>query len=284
MASRDFIRRIARKIEEVSGEEPIFFPKTLPKEVWFSSDDLARERGTGPIVLRTAEQTKNMEIVELKRFDPYFLNKDVEIFCCKPGCSVTRKFVHERETQEKSEKVKRDSFLCKAHCEELMSRVLECCTEENVTVDVDGLKKDDFTDYTSLISVLEKAIFHLKSKWLRSGNDFLFEEIFLNTRNYLIIANALINSDESNTATVLGPYLTVLLKVFEDPNKLKSGLELLMTIMVAILFTYGITYNWIHIPSENRGAKIGAVVGFLSALFALLTKAENWILSQLNSD
>ena len=236
MASRDFIRRIARKIEEVSGEEPIFLPKTLPKEVWFSSDDLARERGTGPIVLRTAEQTKNMETIELKQFDPYFLNKDAEIFCCKPGCSVTRKFVHERETQEKSEKVKRDSLLCKALCEELMSRVLEYCTKENVTVDVDGLM-DDFTDYTSLISVLEKAIFHLKSKWLRSGNDFLFEEIFLNTRNYLIIANALINSDESNTATVLGPYLTVLLKVLEDPNKLKSGLELLMTLMVAILFT-----------------------------------------------
>ena len=49
MASRDFIRRIPRKIEEVSGEEPIFLPKTLPKEVWFSSHDLARERGTGPI-------------------------------------------------------------------------------------------------------------------------------------------------------------------------------------------------------------------------------------------
>ena len=270
MASRDFIRRIAKKIEEVSGEEPNFTPKsTLPKEVWFSSDDLARERGTDPIVLRTAEQTKNMETVELKQFDPYFLNKDVGIFCRKPGCSETRKFVHECETQEKSEKVKRDSFLCKAHCEEFMSRVFKCCTKENVAVDVEDLKKDDFADYTSLIGILEKAIFHLKSKWLRSGNDFLFEEIFLNTRNFLLIANALINSDESNTANVLGPYLTVLLKVLEDPNKIKSGLELLMTLMVRILFTYGITYNWIHIPSGNPSAKIGAGVGILSALFVL---------------
>ena len=260
----EFILNIGKKIEEVSGAKLNFREEgTVPKEEWVPQKELVPG---SLMLLRTAEQTQNVDVVRLKRFDPYFSNKDREIACRVPGCSEIEKFVQESHSQKKFEDVKRDLFLCEAHHEKLRRLVSKHCAEENVIVDISSFKKDDFKGYTSLISALEKAYMHLKSKWWRKSNDFLLAEFFLNTRNFLIIANALLNPNEDNTTTVLGPYLTTLLEVLEDPVKLRNGIVLSEAVVCIVFYGYRITYEWIRIPVENPGAKFGAGLGIAFAL------------------
>ena len=263
MALSKFIQSIAKKIEEVSGF--VSQKSMIPTEVRY----LQVEPIQGKVILRTVEETQNMDVVQLRQFDPHFQNNDTEIPCQFPGCSETRKFVQECESQEKSKKIKRDLFLCKVHRKKLTSSVLKYCRNENVTLDGETFKENDFTGYTSLIGVLEKAFMHLQSKWWKSVNDFLLAEIFLNTRNFLLIANALLNPDEDNTATVLGPYLTALLKFLDDPKKVLSGVMLLMVVMWIILTFYSIAYDWIPLFTGTPGAKAGTAVGILSGLLAV---------------
>ena len=260
MAVSKFIRGIAKKIEEVSGVDPQ--RSVMPKEVLF----FQVEPDGRQVILRTAEETQNMDVVHLKQFDPYFQNSDIEIPCQFPGCSKTRKFVQECESQEKFKKVKRDLFLCEDHREKLLSAVSKFCNKEKMTLHVETFKNCDFTGYTSLIGVLENAFMYLQSKWLRGVNDFLLAEIFLNTRNFLLITNALLNPDEENTVTVLGPYLRALQYVLRDSVTMRNGLLLLKLIMCAIFAVYGIMYEWIHIPITNSGAKLGTGVGILAAM------------------
>ena len=267
----EFILNVGKKIEEVSGAK-LNFPQegTVPKEELVPQKELVPG---SPIILRTAEQTQNMDVV--RRFDPYFSNKDREIACRVPGCSETEKFVQESHSQEKFEDVKRDLFLCEAHHEKLTCLVSKRCAEENVVVDISSFKKDDFKGYTSLISALDKAFMHLKSKWWRDNtNNALLAEIFLNTRNFLIITNALLNPNRANRKTVLGPLLTTFLKVLEHPERLLNGIILLSEVIVILCIVYGITYEWIHVPLANPGAKIGA--GLSLAFVLLVSKAFNF--------
>ncbi len=149
----DFILKVGKKIEEVSGAKLNFHKEgTVPKEEWVPQKELVPG---SLMLLRTAEQTQNMDVVRLKRFDPYFSNKDREIACRVPGCSETEKFVQESHSQEKFEEVKRDLFLCEAHHEKLTRLVSKRCAEESVIVDIASFKKDDFKGYTSLISALD---------------------------------------------------------------------------------------------------------------------------------
>ena len=258
MDTSDFIRGIAKRIENVIGTNlDVSLESTVPKEVWFSQAELIR----GQITLRTAEQTENMDVVQLKQFDPYFHNKDHKITCRVPGCLATRKF----GSEAKSEMVKRDLFLCKTHREQLMNLVSKRCAEEGVIVDIANFKMTDFKGYTSLIGVLEKALVHLKLKWWRkNAHDFHLAEMLLNTRNFLIITNAVLNPAEVNLNATLGPYLTIFIKALENPKNLQNWLMLLSAVTLIILMFYAITYEWIHIPFENPGARIGAgvAIGF----------------------
>ena len=270
MQKSDLVRAIAKNIEEVSGVKLDYSREsTIPKEVRLSQANKIRGNGTGLIVLRSAEETQNMDVVELKQFDPYFLNKDLEFSCRASGCSEMRKLFKQCENHEKSENVKRSLFLCKKHGENLFRNLSNRCAKEDITLDKESFKQNDLTGYTSLVGVLEKAFIHLQSKWWRGVNDFLLAEIFLNARNFLLITNALLNCNENDTAIILSSYLTILLKVLEDSTKLKNGHKFLVTVTCLILIEYGITYEWIHIPSENPSAKIGAGVVILSALFVL---------------
>ena len=263
MKKSDLILAVAKKIEEVSGVKLDYSREsTIPKKVRFTQANAISEKETGLIVLRSAQETQNMDDVELKQFDPHFLNKDLEISCRASGCSEMREISKQYEKSE----VRPNLFICKAHRERLSGILSNCCAKGNITLDMESFKESDLTGLTKLVGVLEKAFLHLQSKWWRGDNDFLLAEIFLNARNFLLITNALLNCNENDTAIVLSSYLTILLKVLEDSTKLKNGHKLLVAVTCLILIEYGITYEWIYIPPENSSAKIGAGVAILSTL------------------
>ena len=270
-----FIQGIANKVVEVSGVKlDVSQRSTVPKEVWLSQEQLAaREKDTDLIVLRTSKQTQNLEDVELKQFDPSFQIEDHKIPCRVAQCSATKNFIHESESEGNGKMVKRDLFVCKDHREKLMNGISKYCIQKNVPVDVASLKKVDLTGYTSLIGVLEKAFMHLKSKWWKDASDCLLAEMFLNTRNFLIITNALLNPDEDNEEAVLGPYLRLLLQVIANPVMLRNGIMILRELMYMIVFIYRIMYVWIHIPVGNPGAKLGSG---LAGIFAVLIAIYFW--------
>ena len=215
------------------------------------------------VILRTAEQTKNLDA----RVNIPILIIPRPNFCVVADCSET-KVVPQTEGPEKSQTIGGYLFLCESHQLKLCDLVSSRCAKEKIKLDYNSFNQNDFTGYTNMIGVFEQAYIYLKSKWWKGTNDILFAEIFLNTRNFLIITNTLLHPDD--TATALGPYLAALSKVLEDRTKLKCGLELLLDVMGMILVVYGITYEWIHIPKKNPVAQIGAGMGILSVLFALM--------------
>jgi hypothetical protein len=255
MGISEFILDIGEKIEEVSGAKLNFSQQaTVPEEKWIP--ETQEKMLLKSVQLRTEKQTQNLEVVKLKKFDPCWLKANSEISCRVHGClQTTSRLSTKRRT-------KQDVFLCKAHRQELTDLISKCCAKENVT---SFQNSNDCEGYTSLIGALEKAFVHLKSKRLTATTtDALLAEVFLNTRNFLIITNALLNPDEDNTATAVGPYLTVFLRLLEDPIKLGKVLILLLGgVMNVVLTFYGIAYQWVNVPLENPGAKIGFGMGIL---------------------
>ena len=61
----------------------------------------------------------------------------------------------------------------------------------------------------------------------------------------------------------------MLLQVLADPQKVENAVILLLVVMDMILIVYEITYEWIHIPIANPGARLGTAVGIVSGLLAL---------------
>ena len=253
----DFILYIGKRIEEVSGAKLNFRERaTVPEEKWIPEyqEKMLLLKG---VQLRTEKQTQNLDVVELKRFDPCCLQGNSEISCCVLGCPQTT------SCRSKKRRTKQDLFLYEAHRENLANLISKCCAEGNV--DVTSFKNsNDFEGYTSLIGALEKAFMHLKSKRLTATTtDALLAEVFLNTRNFLIITNALLNPDEDNTATVVGPYLTIFLRLLGDPRKLGNLLKLLERVMNLALTFFGIIYKWVQVPLENTSVKVEFGMGIL---------------------
>jgi hypothetical protein len=254
MGISQFILDIGEKIEEISGDKLNFsLAATVPEEKWIPEKQ--EKMLLKSVQLRTENQTQNLEVVKLKKFDPHWLKANSEISCRVLGCLQT--------TSRQSQKVrtKQDLFLCEAHRKNLTIFILKWCARENVYV-TSYKNSNDCEGYTSLIGALEKAFMHLKSKRLTATTtDALLAEVFLNTRNFLIITNALLNPDEDNTPTAVGPYLTILLRLLEDPLRLGNLLKLLEGVMNLVLYFFGIIYQWVHVPLENPGAKIGFGLG-----------------------
>jgi hypothetical protein len=253
MGISEFILDIGEKIEEVSGAKLNFSQQaTVPEEKWIP--ETQEKMLLKSVHLRTEKQTQNLEVVKLKKFDPCWLKANSEISCRVHGClKTTSRLSTKRRT-------KQDLFLCEAHRENLTNFILQWCARENVYV-TSFQNSNDCEGYTSLIGALEKAFMHLKSKRLTTTTDALLAEVFLNTRNFLIITNALLNPDEDNTPTAVGPYLTILLRLLGDPLRLGNLLKLLEGVMNLVLHFFGIIYQWVHVPLENPGAKIGFGLG-----------------------
>ena len=257
MAMSKFIHDIAKEIQRKSG---VHQATKIPTMKWIAEREMSEMKA---IQLRTADDVKNESAVELSQFNPSFFLKDgSEVHCRFPGCSATT----QRLKSNSSEKIKQDLFLCRTHRERLTSEVVKRCTEAKVSVNVASFKQEDFNGYTSLIGDLEKALAHVQKQWFKS--DSLLAEVFLNTRNFLVITNALLNPDENNTVTALAPYLSVfqgILSYLEDPKKLRSLVEALRDIMNMILRFFGVIYDWLFVenPGGRFGSGVGLAIGFI---------------------
>ena len=258
MAVSKFILDIAKQIELKSGPKVHFALGTIRQtKKWITEHEMTKIKA---IHLRTAEDTKNESVVKLLQFNPSFFLKDVSnIHCRIPGCSAT---IQRLKPTHSSEKSKQNLFLCSAHRERLTSEVTKRCAKENVIINIASSKKEDFNGYTSLIGILEKAFTYLKKQAP------LLAEVFLNTRNFLIITNALLNCNEDNTAIVLAPYIILfqtLLSCIEDPQRLESLVKALQEIMDMIMQFFGVIYIWVFLgnPGSRVGGGVGLVLGFV---------------------
>ena len=263
-APSKFIQKICYNIQVQSGlTEVDREQRTQPSLKWITERAMSEMKA---IPLRTAKQTKNEEVLSLQQFNPSFLVKDGnKIHCRVPGCSAT---TERRESSNLNEKVKQDLFLCHEHSETLIRMVSERCAKENVIVDPERFKNEDFNGYRNLIGELEKAFTCFQTKWLpKSATDSLLAEVFLNTRNLLVITNALLNPDKDNTVTVLGPYLElfrIFLSKVDDPQFLQSMLTALKEVLDILLGFFGVIYRWVVLakPGTRIGAGLGLVAGF----------------------
>jgi hypothetical protein len=271
----DFILDIGEKIELVSGVELNFREKgTVPEEEWTAEDLEVMTRGG--ISLRTAEQTRNMDVVKLKKIDPCFQLKQRKIPCRVPECQETTVPHSSGEGR-----IKRDLFLCKTHREELADLISKRCAEGNVIVDVTNFKNDDFKGYTSLIAVLEKAFMHLKSKRLTTSatTDSQLAEVFLNARNILMITNALLNPVDENVGMVVNACLKILLQILMNPANVKNLGEIFQSVAILAFGFYAITYPWVMVSLENPGGKIGfgVCIVFLFLVVLVSNDAPYWL-------
>ena len=268
MAVNKFILDIGKEIEVKSGAKIKYSQEiAFPSKKWLTEGAMSKMKA---IQLRTAKDIKNESAVALPQFNPSFFLKDgSKVHCRIPGCSATV----QRLKSNSSEKIKQDLFLCCTHRERLTSEVTKRCAKENVIVNVASFKQEDFNGYTSLIGQLEKAFAHFQKQASRPNT--LLAEVFLNTRNFLAITNALLNPDEDNTATALAPCLAVfqsILSYIKDPKRLQSLVAALREIMNMILLFFGIIYSWIFLanPGGRVGGGVGLALGFVGGFaFAL---------------
>ncbi|XP_028394877.1 uncharacterized protein LOC114519021 [Dendronephthya gigantea] len=99
---------------------------------------------------------------------------------------------------------------------------------------------------------------------MESATDSLLAEVFLNTRNFLMITNALLNPDTDNTVTVLGPYLEMFQSYLKDPHFWQSKVTALKEIMAILLGFFGVIYHWVVTIKPKPGTQIGAGLGLLA--------------------
>jgi hypothetical protein len=260
MELSELMLNIVKKIELKIGAN-INFPQetTPPREEWITEGQLSQMKA---IILRTAEQTQNGSDVNLQQFNPSLLLKEPsEIHCRIPGCSVT---THRLEPTHSSDNIKQDLFLCDTHRTKLMNFVSERCAKENIILNVESLKYADYIGYTSLIGEFEKAFVYFQKE--KSTLSVLVAEVFLNTRNFLIITNALFNPDEDNTTTVVGTCMAVVerfLTNLEDVKLLQNILTALREVMNMVLLFFGVIYSWVFLA--NPGGRVGGGVGLMLA-------------------
>ena len=264
----EFILDIGNEIELKSGAKINFAQgSTRPTEKWITENEMSQMNA---IRLRTAQETMTGSVVTLQQFNPtFFLKNSSYIHCRIPGyrCSAV--------TQRFSKKIKPDLFLCSNHSEMLTSKVAKRCAEENVAVSFASFKQEDFSGYTSLIGGLEKAFVHLqKRKSISGATNSLLSEAFLNTRNFLFIANALINPDD--TITVLAPYLKMLksfLSYTKNPYLLQKTLNAMREVVNMIFLVFGVNYSWVFLsnPGNQVGGVLGLVHGFVGGVWSAVS-------------
>ena len=276
----EFIKEIGKEIERTSGAK-LNFPQesTIVKEEWITESEMKVMQENKRIQLRTAEQTKSTKTVVLKRFNPSYLYVAYPSIPCRiPRCpKTTNNLIHSQDKDQN--KIKQDLFLCKTHRKTLKDRVSDRCAQEHVILDDASFKNDYFNGYTRLIGELEKAFVYLNSKWFNSSHSLL-AEVFLNSRNFLIITNALLNPDEDNTGTVLAAFLRVfrncLQAFWENPELMVRRVTALQEIMNIVLSTFGVNCKWVLLtnPGAGLGGGIGLLLGWVGSKACGLSPEE----------
>ena len=209
------------------------------------------------VPLRNAESLGAHENITLTQFDPNFMTTDVQ--CRHPSCGI--------RNPEAVKNRKRDLYLCPHHRQVLKNSIRDTLAKMKINIPTTSEVPEEgqFTGYTSLIGLLEKAYYDAKKFGTFKEKSKKVEEAILNARNFLIITSTVLNPDLNNLEVVLPPVFAILRLIVENPNSVVAlgvGLVyLLREVMEMILFAFGVVYTWVSLALYSPGGQIGAGLG-----------------------
>ena len=233
------VLNLGNKIERTSGAKINFEQgTTAPVKEWIPETEMARSKA---INLRTSAETKREDgVIKLKQFNPTFFLVGKDIPCRVPGCSAT---THHSKLTKHSHHIKQDLFLCEIHRTKLANLVSERCEKEGIPLSTASFKHEDFHGYTYLIGELERAYMHLikKPATLNMPNgsvyfnsNLVLSEVFLNSRNFLTITQALLNPDGDNVGVALPAWFVMVDRIMSKLTQ-SNLLERLVSVSNCIL-------------------------------------------------
>ena len=243
-----------------------------PKAIKSAFQDASKLFGTNfdtKVTLRYAGHLGANEDIILCQFDPNFTSTDV--FCRDPSCA--------NKNPEAAKEGKRDLYLCPLHRKNLITSIENALAMKKINIpeNTEVPEEEQFTGYTSLIGLLERAYQNSKKFGRFEAGKLtpMMEEAILNVRNFLIITSTVLNPDKDNLEVALKYVIEILKLVLNNPENVKqlvSGLVyLLREVIKMILVAFGVIYRWVslalHSPGSQLGAGLGGTIGLGAGFF-----------------
>ena len=243
-----------------------------PKAIKSAFQDASKLFGTNfdtKVTLRYAGHLGANEDIILCQFDPNFTSTDV--FCRDPSCA--------NKNPEAAKEGKRDLYLCPLHRKNLITSIENALAMKKINIpkNTEVPEEEQFTGYTSLIGLLERAYQNSKKfgRFEERKSTPMIEEAILNVRNVLIITSTVLNPDENNLALLLPNIIYILRLILENSNSAENLVAdlvyLLRQVIEMILFYFGVIYRWVslalHSPGLQLGAGLGGTIGLGAGLF-----------------
>ncbi|XP_067032000.1 uncharacterized protein [Acropora muricata] len=243
-----------------------------PKAIKSAFQDAIKLFGTNfdtKVTLRDAGHLGANEDIILRQFDPNFASTDV--YCRHPSCG--------EKNPEAAKRGKRDLYLCPQHRKNLVTSIENALAIKKIDIPKNSEvpEKEQFTGYTSLIGLLDRAYQNSKKfgRFEEGKSTPMIEEAILNVRNVLIITSTVLNPDENNLALVLPYIIPILRLILENSNSAENLVPdyvyFLRQIIEKILFYFGVIYRWVslalHSPGLQLGAGLGGTIGLGAGVF-----------------
>ena len=257
-----------------------------PKAIKSAFQDASKLFGTNfdtKVTLRYAGHLGANEDIILCQFDPNFTSTDV--FCRDPSCA--------NKNPEAAKEGKRDLYLCPLHRKNLITSIENALAMKKINIpeNTEVPEEEQFTGYTSLIGLLERAYQNSKKFGRFEAGKLtpMMEEAILNVRNFLIITSTVLNPDKDNLEVALKYVIEILKLILNNPENVKqlvsSLVYLLREVIKMILVAFGVIYRWVslalHSPGSQLGAGLGGTIGLGAGFFldpgVLLLE---WVLEQ----
>ena len=243
-----------------------------PKAIKSAFQDASKLFGTNfdtKVTLRYAGHLGANEDIILCQFDPNFTSTDV--FCRDPSCA--------NKNPEAAKEGKRDLYLCPLHRKNLITSIENALATKKINIpeNTEVPEEEQFTGYTSLIGLLERAYQNSKKFGRFEAGKLtpMMEEAILNVRNFLIITSTVLNPDKDNLEVALKYVIEILKLILNNPENVKqlvsSLVYLLREVIKMILVAFGVIYRWVslalHSPGSQLGAGLGGTIGLGAGFF-----------------
>ena len=243
-----------------------------PKAIKSAFQDASKLFGTNfdtKVTLRYAGHLGANEDIILCQFDPNFTSTDV--FCRDPSCA--------NKNPEAAKEGKRDLYLCPLHRKNLITSIENALATRKIELpqNTEVPEEEQFTGYTSLIGLLERAYQNSKKFGRFEAGKLtpMMEEAILNVRNFLIITSTVLNPDKDNLEVALKYVIEILKLILNNPENVKqlvsSLVYLLREVIKMILVAFGVIYRWVslalHSPGSQLGAGLGGTIGLGAGFF-----------------
>ena len=243
-----------------------------PKAIKSAFQDASKLFGTNfatKVTLRDAGHLGANEDIILRQFDPNFISKDV--YCRHPSCG--------NRNPEAGKEGKRDLYLCPLHRKNLITSIENASAMREIDIPKreEVLEDEQFTGYTSLIGLLERAYQNSKKfgSLEKGKTTTMIEEAILNVRNVLIITSTVLNPDNNNLALILPYMINILRLILQNPNSavtlVAALVYFLREVIEMILYAFGVIYTWVSLalrsPGTQIGAGLGGTIGLVAGIF-----------------